>query len=125
MLDPQEGHRILRLWVPPPRSPHVLTGEMVDIGAHVEVRAVDECRVTISYDHAIFELLRGSIETDLGGGSYTRQLDWLLRALKPTQVEGFPASPAWVTISATADGLIQTSTSGITVHASKEMMSYE
>lgn len=60
-------------------------GDVFRIGVLITAEKMGETRTFINFDPELLQLVDSPTEVDLGAGSYEIEVEWLLRALKPTK----------------------------------------
>lgn len=74
----------LKLFLEKPHPPMVQlkVHDSIDICVEVITNNTNNCSVNIEYDTKHFELTNGKVLNILGGGSFSKKLSWILKAVK-------------------------------------------
>jgi len=75
--------------------------ETISIQTNVIAEMVENCFVTLKYDSTYFDLVKGNELISLGSGSFSKQLSWVLKAMKISY------NSLWTEITAEAGNLFQ------------------
>jgi len=86
--------------------------KLLPIQVSVSAENVDTCFVNIKYDINHLELMEGAELNSLGHGSFSKQLSWVLKAIKISN------DFLWTEITAEANNLFQTA--GFSIKIIKE-----
>lgn len=86
-----------------PQSPMAIINlqETLPIQVNISAENVDACFVNLRYDVNHLKLIEGAELNSLGSGSFSKQLSWLLKAIKISY------NNLWTEIIAEAGGLFQ------------------
>jgi hypothetical protein len=93
----------LKLFLVKPISPMVRinTQEFISIQTDVVAENVNNCFVNFKYDVNHLHLIEGSELISLGSGSFSKQLFWMLKAIKISH------NSLWTEITAEAESIFQ------------------
>ncbi|MFH1561862.1 MAG: hypothetical protein ABIF11_00375 [Nitrospirota bacterium] len=75
--------------------------ESIEILVGIVVKNIDTFFVSIDYDHNFLKMTRGNALITLTGGTFVKQLSWVLKAIK------ISPNPLWVESIAETKGLFQ------------------
>ena len=78
------------------------THETISIQTNITAEMVENCFVALKYDSNYFDLVEGNELISLGSGSFSKQLSWVLKAMKISY------NSLWTEITAEAGNLFQT-----------------
>ena len=84
-------------------------GETQTVAAKVVVEDCSHCRVDLIASAEHFSLIMGEKDTEIGGGTFDRKLEWQLQAIAP-------GDHLSIQVEATADEKYQTTMVSVRIH---------
>lgn len=83
----------------------IKVGEYIEIPIIIDIENIQSCELTTLFDINYLELIKGKEKLKLQGGTYQKEIVFILKTLKPTLKEG-----TWISFEAKADNLPQRAT---------------
>ena len=85
-------------------------GDVFRLSASIEAKNAGPTTASIKYEAALVELVDSPAQVKIEGGSYSREVEWLMRALKP-------ASGTCISVEVGADDMYQAAMCPVTIVA--------